>query len=154
MKKTSTFLKALCLALLVGLPGLPLIAAGGTVTWYDYEEGLALGKKNRQKILLNFYTDTCFYCKKLETETLVAPKVAEYLAANFVAIRVNASKSRELSKTYNVTGVPSTWFLTETGEKISNLPGYVKADMFINILKYIHSDSYKTVSFNKFIKKN
>ncbi len=123
--------------------GVSIKAAAGEINWYDYEKGLTLGKNSNKKIMINFYGEWCRYCKKMEKETFAAAKVADYLNANFISIRINTDKNRELAKTFNVTGLPSTWFLTENGEKIGNRPGWVKADKFLELLEYVHAEKYK-----------
>jgi thioredoxin-related protein len=79
----------------------------------------------------------------MEKETFAAAKVADYLNANFIAIRINSDKNTQLSKDYNVTGLPSTWFLTENGDRIGNRPGWIKADKFLELLEYVHTEGYK-----------
>jgi len=120
-----------------------ITASAGEIIWHDYEKGLALGKSSNKKIMINFYADWCGYCKKMEKETFGAPKVADYLNANFIAIRINSDKNMELARAYHVTGLPVTWFLTENGDKIGNRPGWMNAGTFLDLLEYVYTDSYK-----------
>ncbi|OQY04691.1 MAG: hypothetical protein B6I22_09050, partial [Desulfobacteraceae bacterium 4572_123] len=78
--------------------GVSIKAAAGEINWYDYEKGLTLGKNSNKKIMINFYGEWCRYCKKMEKETFAAAKVADYLNANFISIRINTDKNRELAK--------------------------------------------------------
>jgi thioredoxin-related protein len=64
---------------------------------------------------------------------------------------VNADKERKAVSNYNIRGLPSNWFIRENGETISNLPGYISPDMFFFILKYIYTDSYKSMSFKTYV---
>jgi len=120
-----------------------IAASAGEIIWHDYEKGLALGKSSNKKIMINFYADWCGYCKKMEKETFGAAKVADYLNANFIAIRINSDKNMELARAYHVTGLPVTWFLTENGDKIGNRPGWMNAGTFLDLLEYVYTDSYK-----------
>ena len=85
-------------------------------------------------------------------ETFKDPSVVTYLNKHFVSIRVNRDKERRIAYNYFVGGLPSTWFIAENGEKINNLPGYVPADILVKVLKYIHTDSYKTMTYEEFTK--
>jgi thioredoxin-related protein len=121
------------------------------IKWYPYEEGLALGKAQGKKVFLFFWTEWCVYCKKMDKETFSKSPVIVYLNDHFISIKVNSDKARKTAIQYAISGVPTSWFLAENGGKISNLPGYVPADMFLPVLKFIHTDSYKTMTFGKYL---
>ena len=124
----------------------------GPIKWYSYDEGIALGKRQGKKMYLYFWAEWCTFCKKMEGETLNKSLVSSYLNKNFISIKVNSDKERETASLYYVRGFPTSWFLTEDGQKISNLPGYVPPDMFLRILEFIHSDSYKKMTFGDYLK--
>lgn len=122
------------------------------VRWYSYDEGMAIGKDKKKKIFLSFYADWCGYCKQMEKTTFADKSVVSYMNENFVSIRINADKELKLASTYNVRGLPDTWFLSENGEQIGSQPGYIEPDTMLPLLKYIHSDKYQKISFDKFMK--
>ena len=130
------------------------VAAAGADTaiqWRDYDEGMAICERDGKKIFLHFYADWCSVCEQLRTTTFKDPAVVAYLNENFVPIYVNSDQNRKVAQRYFVRALPTTWFLTDTGENISNLPGYVEAATLLNILKYIRSDSYRSMSFKSFL---
>ena len=131
--------------------GLSTTSASDKINWQSYEQGLALAKQEGKKIFVHFYADWCAYCEKMEKETLKNSAVIDYLNQNFIPVRVNSDKDRDLARNYYIRGLPSTWFVSETGEKISSLPGYISAEMLLNALEFIHTDSYKKMSFKDFI---
>ena len=133
------------------LVDLSTTSASDEIKWHAYKEGLALAKQEGKKIFVHFYADWCAYCKKMENETLKNSAVIDYLNQNFIPVRVNSDKDRDLAHNYYIRGLPSTWFVSETGEKISSLPGYISAEMLLNALEFIHTDSYKKMSFKDFI---
>jgi len=123
------------------------------INWQNYENGMVRGKSESKKILINFYADWCRYCKEMDKKTFKDKSVISYLNENFVSIKVNSDKNRKLAQTYNVRGLPATWFITETGENIGNRPGYMSPEDMLNVLKYIYTDSYKKMNFSEFMKK-
>ena len=127
-------------------------AATGNIKWYAYKEGMPLGKKLKKKVFLHFWTKWCPRCKQMERKTFNDSAVIAYLNKNFISIKVNSDRQSALSSQYGVRGVPDNWFIAENSEAISNMPGYIPAKMFLPILKYIHTDSYKKMTFSKFIK--
>jgi thioredoxin-related protein len=126
--------------------------ASDKIKWRSYDEGLALAKQEGKKVFIHFYADWCAYCKKMEKETLTNLSVIDSLNNDFIPVLVNSDKERDLARDFYIRGLPSTWFVSETGEKISSLPGFITAEMLLNALKFIQTDSYKTMSFKDFIK--
>ena len=117
---------------------LPISAvAADSINWRTYDEGMALGKTKKKKVFLHFYANWCFYCRKMAKETFKDPSVVSYLNQNFISIRVDSDKHRRTASVYGVRALPSTWFLTEKGEKIGNLPGYLPPGRLLQVLKQI-----------------
>ncbi|RPH48578.1 MAG: thioredoxin family protein [Desulfobacteraceae bacterium] len=121
------------------------------IKWHSYIEGMESGKKNKKKVFLYFYSNSCGYCEDMEKVTFKDVSVIEYLDKNFISVKVNADREKNAVSSYNIRGLPSNWFIGEKGESISNLPGYVPPGMLHVILKYIHTDSYKSMSFKSYI---
>ena len=135
------------------------VKASGTQTgdagiqWFSYAEGRQRGEAENKKVFLVFNADWCRYCLQMEKETFQNPTVIAYVNRNFVPISVNSDKQQDIAEKYSVRGLPSTWFISENGDRIGNRPGYVAADEMLDILKYIGSDSYLTMTFKAFVEK-
>ncbi len=99
--------------------------ASDSIQWHNYDEGMAMRKIENKKVFLHFNADWCPYCKKMAKETFQEPSVVSYLNENFIAILVDFDKEREIASQFGIRGLPSTWFLTETGKKIGSVPGYI-----------------------------
>lgn len=126
-------------------------ASSDNIKWYSYEEGVAKGKTEQKKIFIFFYTDWCGYCTKMKKTTLKENSIVTYLDKNFISIMVNTDKKKKIGADFGVRGLPTCWFMSEDGKKISNLPGYIPADQFLKVLKFINTDSYKKMTFKKFV---
>ena len=128
-------------------------AGGGSgIAWKSLEQGLASAKAENKPVLLYFHADWCAYCVKLKKTTFRDKAVLAYLADHFISISVDTDKRRELLNQWQVTGLPTMWFLKPGGDKINKIPGYVDADQMVKFLKYIHAGTYEQVSFHEFIK--
>ncbi|MBW1971677.1 MAG: DUF255 domain-containing protein [Deltaproteobacteria bacterium] len=125
----------------------------GKVKWLKYNEGLAKAKKEDKPIFIDFYTDWCHYCKLMEQQTFSDSKVSKLIKESFIAIRVNADKEKDVTSKYRITGYPNVWFLKSNGEPIGVLPGFVKADVFLNILEYIRGRYYEKMNFKQYMEK-
>jgi thioredoxin-related protein len=127
-------------------------AAVEGIQWRSYAEGMELRQAEGKKVFLNFYAEWCQYCKVMEKETFQNTAVVAYINRNFIPVKVNSDTDRKTAELFQVTGLPSTWFISETGERIGNRPGYISASELLPILKYIGSDSYQKMSFTSFLK--
>ena len=130
----------------------PVKTMDETIKWYSYDEGVALGKSKGKKVFLYFWSNWCTFCKKMERETLTKTPIVSYLNDHFISVKVDSVRERKKASLYAVEGVPTTWFLTENGEKIVTLPGYISPDIFLPVLKFIGTESYKKMTFKKYLK--
>jgi thioredoxin-related protein len=134
--------------------------------WLSFSEGLQVAAKTHKPMLVDVYTNWCGWCKRMEATTYKDEKVIQDLNENFVIVKLNAesdravhykdaSTEREVAQDqWSVSGYPTTVFLKWDGEVISPLPGYVPADNFHPILRYISSGAYETMKFSEYLKKN
>ena len=122
------------------------------IKWFHYEEGVSRAKNYGKKVFVNFYADWCAYCKQMERTTFEDKRVIAYLNDNFIPVRVDSDKKPKRAAEFGVRGLPVSWFLTETGERIGNQPGYLPADTLLPLLKFIHTDAYERMGFNEFMK--
>lgn len=121
------------------------------IQWFSYAEGRQRGEAENKKVFLVFNADWCRYCLQMEKETFQDPTVIAYVNRNFIPISVNSDKEQKIAAKYNVRGLPSTWFISENGDKIGNRPGFIASDEMLKILKYIGTDSYLSMSFKSFM---
>ncbi len=133
------------------------------LNWVSYDEGLKIAAKNEKLIFVDFYTDWCGYCKKMDRETFANKEVSDYLKKNFVVVKVNAESKTamelptgsisgsQLSKSFGVRGYPTYWFLKPNGEKINNISGYSPPNKFIHVLMYVGGGHYETKTFTEFL---
>lgn len=129
-------------------------ASDQTIQWLPFEEGMALSAQEGKKVFLHFYADWCKYCKIMQQETFADPGVIKVLQENFVSIKINSDQDKKRATEYRVTGLPVTWFLTQDGEKIGNRPGFIPPKDFVAFLKYISTNSYKSMSLKTFLEQS
>ena len=132
--------------------------------WNSFNAGIVQAGTGHKKILIDVYTDWCGWCKRMDREVYADPAVREYLAKNFVVIKMNAEGSEsveykgqaytppQLAAAFGVTGYPATLFLKENSEPITLLPGYMEAPMFLHVLSYIAENQYETKQFDVYLK--
>jgi thioredoxin-related protein len=125
--------------------------AAGSINWHSYQDGVALGKQRNKKVFVNFFADWCTYCKQMDSETFADSAVGAFLNKNFIPVRVDADREAQLASEYHVQGLPVSTFIGENGVLIGSQPGFIGPEQMMPLLRYIHSDSYKTMSLEKFL---
>ncbi len=130
----------------------PGSAATGGIQWKGYDEGIAMAKAEKKKVFLYFHADWCGYCRKMDASTFKDNKVINYLTDNYVAIKVNSDKEKKVANDYGVRGLPTSWFLKASSEKLSSIPGYIDAKRLVSLLKYVSKDIYEKMSYRDFAK--
>ena len=90
----------------------------------------------------------------MDRETFANQEVASYLRDNFIVIKVNTEKARDLAEMYSAFSLPTSWFVNPAGEPIAPLPGFVPPDPFLAVLKYINTKSYAQMTFKEFVEKD
>ncbi|MFO7997365.1 MAG: thioredoxin family protein [Bacteroidales bacterium] len=139
------FIVAVCFAIT------PVNSLHAEIKWNSYETGMNKISEENLKGFLHFYTDWCTYCKKMNQETFSDDSVADYLNQNFVPIRINAEKQREVAKKYGVSRFPNNWFISEDSSDIGSQPGFIPPDALLKMLQYINTDSFEDMSFQEFM---
>lgn len=117
--------------------------------WQAWNAGLQAAKASGRPVLVDVYTDWCRWCKKMDADVYRRADVDAYLREHFVTVRLNAEggeaatwqgrayTARTLASTFGVDGYPTTVFLSPTGERLVNVPGYVEPERFLLLLRYI-----------------
>ena len=138
-------------SLLLGLLVPLLVTAAGAepVAWHGWNEGLAAAAGGGKPVIVDVYTDWCGWCKRMDRDVYAKAAIGDYLNQHFVMVRLNAESAervsyggrtmtaRALAGGFQVTGYPTTIFLKSDGTHLVNVPGYIPADDFIKLVRFI-----------------
>lgn len=145
---------------------------GPQINWMSWEEAYEANKKEPKKIFIDIYTDWCGWCKKMDKETFVDPKVVDALNKDFYAIKFDAEQKKDIlfnDATFSYVkagrrgshqlayalldgrmGYPAFVLLDESFSRVMLNPGYQKSNALLKQLAYTSTESYKTINFDKF----
>ncbi|HNS35728.1 MAG TPA: thioredoxin fold domain-containing protein [Mesotoga sp.] len=132
----------------------------------DFDKTLRLAEIQEKEAIVMFSDNNCVYCVRFIKETLADKTVEELLRAGFIFSQIyksNPGKASyivgeevremtygDLYAHFQIRGTPTFWFFTSDGGLLTQLPGYVPANDFVPILRYIGSKSYEGMTFNDY----
>ena len=142
----------------------PDVKNGSGLEWKSFDEGSLLAVQQKKKLLVDVYTDWCSWCTKMDKDVYPNGNVRRFLESRFVVVKLDAESNKKLSyqgstmserefaRVVGVTGYPTTLFFDEDMKPITFLPGYLKAETFVNILTFVGENHYKNSSYNDYLK--
>ena len=103
-----------------------------SINWHKGNFVEALEKSEDRIIMIDFFTDWCVWCKRLDADTFSHPAVVE-LSKQFVNLKINAEAGEgiDIAKQYRVTGYPAIVFINSNGKEVDRIPGYLPPDQFV-----------------------
>ena len=113
-------------SLYVLLGSLAATVAASEMAWVsDYETARARATASGRLVMIDFYTDWCVWCKRLDQGTFTDEKVIR-LAQGVLPVKVNAEKEgRSLAREYAVRGFPTILFVDGQGSLKKTIGGYL-----------------------------
>jgi thioredoxin-related protein len=132
----------------------PKPAPAKTITWLDFESGYKKAIAENKILLVDMYTDWCYWCKVMDRQTYVDSAVIANLNTDFVTVKMNPEKdhtftfgdtSMSNSELYlwlgygKRNGFPTTyfWLTPNKSEERYCLAGYHEPAAFITILNQV-----------------
>ena len=122
----------------------------------------AKAKKSHKYVLVFLHRPNCSYCNTMIEFTLPDEKIVQKIKKSFIFVDIDISDSGEvifddfkgtkqefaISIGYNF--YPSSVFIDKNKEIVYAQPGYQDEDVFLNILRFVESHSYKEMDIEDF----
>jgi thioredoxin-related protein len=113
----------------------PATEAAEEITWYTWDEALALSAKEPRKMFIDVYTDWCGWCKRMDATTFKDPKVVEHINANYYAVKFDAEQKEEIE--YN----DHTFKFIPSGRRGVHELAYALLDGQLSYPSYVYLDN-------------
>jgi tetratricopeptide (TPR) repeat protein len=126
----------ICLA--VGALYLVLLqpACAQEINWRkDYGAALQEARNKKLPLLLDFRTETCYWCDKLESITFRDPAVVEVLNRQFIPLRLDGVRYAELVDLLKVEAYPTLLIATPGWKILDRHSGFLEASPFLAFLR-------------------
>jgi thiol:disulfide interchange protein DsbD len=101
--------------------------------WFrgDLDAALATAADTDRMVMVEFFTDWCVWCRRLEEVTFADPEVIAELE-RMVAIRLDAEgRGRAAASRYGVDRYPTVVFLDATGVEVDRILGFLPPERFL-----------------------
>lgn len=97
----------------------------------NIEASLNQASVNGRPVLMEFTADWCVFCKKMEKSTFTNVDVAQRISGNFVAVRVDADRNKDLVKDLGIKGLPAILIVSPDLRVIKRISGFQTPDALI-----------------------
>lgn len=147
---------------------------GDGIKWISFEEALTLNKKKPKMIFIDFYTDWCGWCKKMDKETFTDKEIVSYMNKKYYAVKFNAEQSEAIifkdqqfinpnpgksRSSHQLTSAllknemvyPSYVILDKHSDWTYKMRGYKTPGDLLPVLKYYGDEHYKKMSMGEFL---
>ena len=135
-------MKRILVALVIAATG---VVAGCQPTesspWFDgnLEAAQVAAAERDTVVMIQFYTDWCAWCRRLQSDTFSAPDVRRQLA-EIVSLRRNAeTDGAELAERFNIGSYPTMVFLDPDGSEMDRILGYLPPEPFLSRVERVRT---------------
>ncbi len=127
-------LLTICVLLFVGVSF--AASAQTDVTWgTDLASAIQEAKSSGKKVLIDFDSETCSWCKKIKKEIFETEDFKTIAKDNFILVRINGPKDSGTCDNYGVDTYPTTIILDGDGKSVDRCDGYEPPSQYIPWVK-------------------
>lgn len=104
------------------------------IRWaHSFAEAQERAHREEKNILLLITTESCRWCRRLESSTLTDRRVADRINAEYVAVHLTRGKD-DYPAHLVAPRVPMSYFLKPDGEVIHDMMGYWNVEDYLSVL--------------------
>ena len=124
-------------AILTFLAAYFLLFSIPAINWQtDWQQALKTAVEKKQPVFIDFYTDWCPHCKRLDSITFIDAKVSEYFnKENYVLIKINPEKDTVAESKFKVFSYPTLVIFKPDGEELDRMLGFKSPEELIKSLE-------------------
>jgi uncharacterized protein YyaL (SSP411 family) len=127
------------LAVALALWAVPRCAAQEVEWRLDYNSARREASQKNRPILIDFGTETCTWCKRLDVTTFRDPAVASLLNEKFVPLKIDAERDAPLAAALHVRNYPTIVLALADGKIMEFQEGYLEGPQLAEKLRGVLS---------------
>jgi thiol-disulfide isomerase/thioredoxin len=101
------------------------------IVWLEnFDDALEKAKSENKLVYVDFVTDWCFYCKKMDEETYTDPRIIGLLTEKYVAVKIDKEnpENKDVVMQYKILAQPEEIVVTPDGTLLWSFRGFLDAD--------------------------
>jgi len=99
----------------------------------DYDSALAIAQEEDERLVLDFYTSWCSWCKRLDSVTFADSTVIA-ASASMVFAKIDAEEDTITAQRYSVNSFPTVVLANSDGTEIDRIGGYLPPAKFLETI--------------------
>ncbi len=124
------------MAIVASASAMTTSAVAGAPHWMsDFDAAQKEAQRLDRPMLVHFYTDWCFPCRRMEKDVLSRSTVLQVLQPRLVLVKLNAEKHPDIAKRFGVTLFPTDVIVDPSGRRILSSTGYQEADKYVRFAR-------------------
>lgn len=105
-----------------------------SIVWItDYDRAVRQAGGSNKHIIVEFYTDWCEWCRKMEDSTFRDPQVVA-MQERYLFARINAELDTATATRFRIGGYPTVILLEKSGNEVDRILGYVPTEEFVTTM--------------------
>jgi thioredoxin-related protein len=140
------------------------------INWLSIEEVNIKMKSDPRPVIMDIYTNWCYWCKVMDKKTYGNRQVISYINQHFYAVKLNAESKEPVvwdNRSYNYNeankvndfalfatqgqlAFPNTVIFPQKHSTPAAIPGFMEPKEIEVILKYFGDGYFKTQNFNEY----
>src|SRR5262249_45306929 len=101
------------------------------VKWrHDYNVARREAQEKGLPLVLDFGTENCFWCRKLDESTFRDPTVVGVMNERFIPLKIDAEREVKLAQVLRIQSYPTVVLAAPDGKILGTLEGYQDAARF------------------------
>lgn len=137
------------------------------INWLTIEEATAKMEVEPKPVIIDLYTNWCYWCKVMDKKTYNNSKVVSYIKEHFYAVKLNAESKDTIQwankkfiydfrnkingfafyLTRGQLAFPNTIIFGDSKEAPASIPGFMKPKKIEVVLKYFGEKVYEKKEF-------
>lgn len=131
--------------------------------WVILEEAQRKAAESQKKLLIFGYAEWCTYCIKMRKESLSDSTVRDAISRYFIPVQLDGESADsvvfngtrytkyQFARGLQLQSFPTHYFVDAEGGVLGAQPGYIEADIYALLLRYVGSNAYEHITFDEYI---
>ncbi len=125
----------LSLLFVVAALGTSRAAPAAEVQWrHDYNAARREAEEKGRPLCIDFGTENCFWCKRLDASTFRDPAVIALLNDKFIPLKIDAEREAQLAQSLRIQSYPTVVMASGDGRILNTVVGFKEAPEFKEVL--------------------